>query len=282
MPFSNIYTDPILKYPLTSDEYKEIDKVWTFLEIFNSKYVFISDYRAHLLKRIRKLYGTPEEFLRYELIANKLFWNLRFIVFPLWILSDRNEEADDVNDVNDINDGISRESYDAFMNNEYSKVTEVPQSLLLCTKIKYNDTYDLHKKLLEVKEHLYADNYYRSFINKLILVNSDEKIIYYKPIEGSSDIFSKNYFNLYTTSVLLDKDRYEKIMADPVAFTKRFGDVPAYYYQYDYGFPNLNLCTYSIGSYQTMLDRVTKMYYDDKGKPMEHWYKLMVPPPITG
>ena len=81
--FIIMYKDPLLKYPLTKIEYEMIDKVWDFLKEFNIGTMFVSDYRKKIIKTIRDKY-TINDFQLYEGIAEKLFWNMRWILFPLF------------------------------------------------------------------------------------------------------------------------------------------------------------------------------------------------------
>jgi len=247
----DIYTNSGLKYQLNDNEYKNIDKVWELINIFNKPFICITDYRNYLIKKIKKKY-TVEEFYFLESIINKLFWNLRWLMFPLFVKPKLNNEE-----------------YDAFVSNNYDDYKEIPDSLLLCNKISYDGEDDLDKKLKSIS--LNSDTYYRSFINKLIIVDKVSKVIFNKKMEGSSEIFSKNFFNLYTMTVLLDRKLYEKIMGDPYVAKSMHIELSSYYYEYDYGFPNLNYCTYSFGDEEYRINRVKNMYY--KGS-ADYWYKL--------
>ena len=245
----NIYTNINLKYPINTEEHKNINKVWELINIYNKPFVSITDKRNYLIKNIKKKY-TIEEFYYLESIIEKLFWNLRWIIFPLFI-----------------NKELSKNKYDLIIS---KKCKELPNELLLCEKIKFSDRYDLDKKIKEI--NLNNDTYYRSFINKIIIVDNENNIIYSKQMEGSSIILSKNLFNLYTMTILLDKDLYEKVMSDPFNSQKIDVELSHYYYQYDYGFPNLNYCAFNIGNKNYKLNRIQKMYYS---KNAEYWYKLI-------
>jgi hypothetical protein len=250
-----LYQDPILKYPLTEYEYSQLDKVWDFVSIFQKPYIFISDYRKQLIRTVRKKY-TIEEFYLLESILNKMFWNLRWLLFPLWYKPN-----------------MDRVEYEDFLTAQpsYGDFETIPDTLLMCKKEKYEDENDLIDKLSN--NSLFDSTYYRSFINKLIIIDKKDKIIYTKPIEGSSDIFSKNYFNLMTMTILFNKELYEKIMIDPYGVKDQQIEYSSYYYQYDYGFPNLNYCTYWFGTDDDRRDRIQKMYYI--GEPLgRYWYKL--------
>lgn len=230
-----------LKYPLTNQEIKDLDKAWEFLNIFKKPYIFVSDYRDYLIKKINEKYNV-DTFFYYENILNKLFWNLRWAIYPYWI-----EE------------------------HENSKIDNLPNSLLLCDQIKYDTDGELEKIIKDAKLNL--KNYYRSFINKLIIVNKQDKTVYIKNMEGSSDIFSKNYFNLFTMSILFKPKLYEKIMENPEIIKKENVELSKYYFQYDYGFPNINYCTYSIGDDNVKKDRIKKMYFNGDGS--KWWFKII-------
>lgn len=242
----NIYTNNNLKYPLESNEVDMLPKVWKFLEVFKKRFVFISDYRNHLVKQIQDKY-TIDEFYKYEYIINKLFWNLRWGVSYVW--TDEKLDTDNM-----------------------------PLSLLICKFVKYKDTDDLIKKVKEVKSGENIDNigsFYRSFINKLIIVDKENKELIIKQMEGSSDIFSKNYFNLLTSHILFSKKLYEEVMNNPLSIKNKDIKLSEYYYQYDYGFPNLNYCKYLIGSENDRLERIKKMYYNINN-PYKYWFKIIL------
>lgn len=254
MDTQNIYVDKKLKYPLNIDEYNKLDNVWKLINIFSIPYVQITDYRNYLMKTIRKNY-TIDQFHELEMIINKLFWNLRWLMFPLFIKPKMNENE-----------------YNIFIKNNYDGYDELSDSLILCNKIKYDNEDDLDIKIKKIRVN--SDTYYRSFINKLVIIDRESKIIYNKKMEGSSEIFGKNFFNLYTMTILFDRNLYEKIMVNPYRAQKYEIELSKYYYQYDYGFPNLNYCAYSIGNNEYKLNRIKKIYYN-KSNEFEHWYKLI-------
>ena len=245
----NIYMNANLKYPISDKEYKNIDKVWELINIYNKLFVSVTDQRNYLIKNIRKKY-TLDDFYYLESIIDKLFWNLRWIVFPLFIHTE-----------------LSKSEYDLIINKTYE---EIPNELLLCDKIKYIDNVDLDKKIKDIS--LDSDTYYRSFINKILIIDDENKLIYHKKMEGSSTIFSKNLFNLYTMTVLLNRNLYEKVIEDPFNSQKLDIELSHYYYQYDYGFPNLNYCAFNIGNKDYKLNRIRKMYYS---KNAEYWNKII-------
>ena len=187
----NIYQDKRLKYPLTDEERSQVEKVWDFARVFIQPYIFISDYRENVIREIRAKY-TPEQFYQYENILNKMFWNLRWLLFPLWL-----------------DPNMSEDKYYKYIET-YGDHKKIPYSLLLCNFESYEDNDDLKSKLK--KNPIFESTYYRSFINKLVMIDQKNKLIVTKPIEGSSDIFAKNYFNLMTMTILFNKDMYEEYM----------------------------------------------------------------------
>ena len=79
----DIYKNKYLKHPLTDEEIKELPSVWKFLKYFKKRFIFITDYRDYIIDKINTKY-TQEQFYKYESILNKMFWNLRWLMFPLW------------------------------------------------------------------------------------------------------------------------------------------------------------------------------------------------------
>jgi hypothetical protein len=254
MNIKNIYQDTVLKYPLTNEEYINVDDAWEFLEIFKKKFIFLSDYRDDIIKKIRNKY-TVDEFYLYEKILNKLFWNLRWLMFPLWE-----------------NENISKNDYHNLINNNYNNIKKIPNSLLLCKFESYKNNDDMENKVKYNK--LFEDTYYRSFINKLLIVDKKNKQIITKPIEGSSDIFTKNYFNLLSITILFDKDLYETIIKNPYKLKNMKIPLSKYYYEYDYGFPNLNYCIYKFGTKENRTERIKKMYFSKKPEAM-YWFRII-------
>jgi hypothetical protein len=243
-----------LKYPLNQAEQDILEEVWDFINIFSKQYVFISDYRKYIINTIRNKY-TPEQFLLYESIANKLFWNLRWLLYPLWLDED-----------------ITETKYTEIIKNNYGGLKELPHILLLCKSTKFYDEKHLHELVRNV---LLSTTYYRSFVNKIVIIDRKNSIVHTKPFEGSSDIFSKNYFNLLTMSILFDRKLYEATMRNPYEIKNKNIELSQFYYQYDYGFPNLNYCTYDFGTQDQKLDRIKKMYYNNIDKKSRYWFKLL-------
>ncbi len=242
-----MYINKSLKFPLTNDELQLIDKVWEFLSKFTFETAFTSEYRQHIIQTISTNY-TIDQFNTYELIIEKLFWNLRWCMACLWGYD---------NDLEDLKDIL-------------------PNSLILCDIFNYKNESQLNDLITDYK---YNHLYYRSFINKMIIIDEEKHIVYFKKPEGSSDLFSKNYFNLYTSTILQDRKLYEDIMTNPdLAFNLNIS-LPEFYYEYDYGFPNLNYCQFNIGSQSQRLNRIKLMYYSQNNSEA-NWYRLLLPQSI--
>jgi hypothetical protein len=252
----DIYKNKYLKHPLTEEEIKQLPQVWKFLKYFKKRFIFITDYRDYIIDKINAKY-TPEEFYKYESILNKMFWNLRWLMFPLWT-----------------NPYITESQYLDFLKSKYDGFERLPYSLLMCKYQKYNNSDELNQKLQH--SYLYEDTYYRSFINKLIIVDQKDKVIITKSMEGSSDIFSKNWFNLLSFHILFDQDLYEQVMENPFTIRDETISLSQYYYQYDYGFPNLNVCAHSFGSKEDNIRRIKKMYYNTSSNKAKHWYRIIL------
>lgn len=248
----NYNDNPAIKYPLSDEELQLYDNVWDFLEIFKMNYIFASDFRKHIIDKVREGYD-PEEFLKMENLLDKLFWNLRYVLGTLMI----NPDIDSNNKLKE------------------SMVSQLPTSLTLCEKIPYSNSKlpDLLNDNFIIRDERYS--HYRSFINKLIIVDSKKKVVWMKNMEGSSDIFAKNNFNLYTITILFNRQQYEKFMQDPITSIKNKVKLAEYYFQHDYPFPNLNFCDYSINNEDVKLDRINKMYFNKTGCKEEYWYKII-------
>lgn len=258
---SVLYQSSILKYPLSDSEYKIIDKVWKFLSIFKKRYILLSDFRRYVIKKVREY--TIEEFYMYESIINKLFWNLRWMLFPLWYTETIKTEED----------------YYAYVTGGYGGLTEIPESFLLYKKETYTTEKDLKSKLYN-NMVLMDSVYYRTFINKVVMVDRKNKVIISKPQEGSSEIFKKNYFNLLTATILFSRSLYEKVMREPYQARKiRIINklLDSTYHQLDYGFPNLNFCIYDFGTKKDKMKRIKLMYYAYPLKEQSRaWARLIV------
>jgi len=240
----DIYKSPLLKYPLTKEEESQLKKVWEFINAFKSDMTDTSEYRKHLIEKIRKKYDV-DQFYELEKIANKMFWNLRWILFPLWAFPD-----------------MTIHEYYAFIGSGYGNHDIIPYYLLLSKRISYTDYASMQSRLKTSQTR--SKNFQRSSINKLIIVDKDNNLIYMKEAEGSSDAYSKNYFNLLTMVIFYNRTLYEQIMTEPFLVRSMDIHIPEIYYQLDYGFPNINSMIYDIGK-SRKIERIKKLYYS------EHW-----------
>lgn len=71
----NIYSNNV-QYPLNDEELDKIDDVWEFIKLFSIIKPCLSDMRRTAINTVNNSY-TIEQFETYEMIAEKLFWNLK-------------------------------------------------------------------------------------------------------------------------------------------------------------------------------------------------------------
>ncbi len=216
-----VYTATTLSHPLDPSERIIIDDVWEFIKCFQHNFIFVSDYRDDVITKVQNRY-TPQQFLQYESIANKLYWNLRDHLQP-------------------------------------------PTDTII-EPIAYTDLDDAIKES-KVLNH----TYYRSFINKIVIADETNSLLYTKRMEGSSDIFANNDFNLCTLTILFDRSTYEQVMLD--SLDANTIELPEHYLEYDYAFPNINTMVYTIGSKKQRLDRIRKMYFVDECA--NWWFRIL-------
>lgn len=250
---NNIYNNIYFKYPLSNNEVSDIDNAWEFFNLFNTNFVFVTDYRRSIIKKIKNKYSI-EQFMKYEQIMNKLYWNLRYILMPLFSMNN-----------------LSKQEYDNIMSIGHDLIDREKNNLLSYKTYPYKDNNDLSDKL---KNNVLLDtNYYRSFLNKLVIIDKQKKIIIKKSMEGSSDIFEKNRFNLLTWTILSNKESFENVVTDPYNIKYYNIILPEHYYQCDYPFPNINPCVYSFGSENDKRVRIKKMYYDNDAE--KWWFNII-------
>jgi hypothetical protein len=238
-----LYTDYTLAYPFTKDEIKNLIKAWTFFMEFRKIDLSLQHYRKELIRIISSKY-TIDEFLFYEAIIDKLYWNLQEKLAKIWL------------------------------NDPY--IDTIPYSLTLSNAHPYLNTEQLRDI---ISDNLKKD-YYRSFINKLIIIDKTQNIVYTKDQESSIKFMGKNYFNLLGSAIMSSIQLYERILKEPhqIIFTKI--PLPMYYHQLDYGFANFSLCAYNINDINTIegkkyrLERIKKMYYLPNCE--NNWFKLIV------
>jgi hypothetical protein len=237
-----IYKEYTLPYRFTNDEINSLIKAWTFFMEFRRIDLSLHQYRKELIKIISSKY-TPEEFLFYEGIIDKLYWNLQSRLARIWL-------------------------QDPYLN-------EIPYSLTLSQAEPFLNTTQYN---YIINENLKRD-FYRSFINKLIVIDKTTNIIYTKDQEGSSNVMGKNYFNLLGSAIMSSIQLYERILHEPHLIIMTNIPLPMYYHQLDYGFPNFSLCAYNINDINTnegrmyRLNRIKKLYYEPNCE--NNWFKLI-------
>jgi len=249
---NDIYKSSYLKHPLTEDEYLNINNAWEFLKHFERKEVSLMDYRQRIINKISFLYDVGK-FYYYEKILSKMLWNLRWLLYPIW--TDPN---------------ISQDKYWNIVHNSYNNVNRLPYGLLLCKPIKFKDENTINRELEKLA--MSRKGYYRSFINKMVIIDKSRNIIYSKPAEGSSSVLMKNYFNLYSFTIFHTRNIYEEFMKDPYNNVNIDIILPQFYHEQTYPFPNLNFCSYKLGTQNDRKERIRKMYYNGTD---EYWFSLI-------
>ena len=223
----HVYKSDKLKYPLSNKEYDDIDKVWEFINRFNQKYTFLSDYRENIIKEISYNYSV-NEFYRYESIASKLVWNLKTIM----------------DSINKISTGCSHKKFSS----------------------------DEEKDAI-INIFLKNNTYYRSGINKAVIVDSRHHKIITRPTEGSSNILSSNKNNAQIGKIFQKRKKYEKIMSDPYNYNYDKIKIPEFYYEFDYAYPNLNLSVYKVDSKINQIKRIKDMYFIENCE--RNWFRIL-------
>lgn len=150
------------------------------------------------------------------------------------------------------------------------------EKLYKCHKSKWSigDLDDLIQKMND-------EQMYRSFINKIITIDDTTGDVYYKPMEGSSDIFVKNgitKINRLTDKIFRDRDLYENYMnncSSILPIMEKIEKEDEYYYEFDYAFPNLNYNAPLLGSNEYRKLKIYKMYYDINAE--KNWFRLIKP-----
>lgn len=160
---------------------------------------------------------------------------------------------------------------------EFIKLESIAEKIFWNLKSKFKkeisseNEYEIYdwNDFNKIKENLENDNYYRSFINKLVNFDYENKKIYYKKMEGSPYIFKGNKMNEYLYVIFFDRILYEKVMHDG---NIEEINLPNIYYQLDYCFPNLNLCKPFLYGKFNRIKRAQQMYYDKNSE--TNWYSL--------
>jgi predicted transcriptional regulator len=71
----NSYNNKNIFHPLIREELILIDKVWNFINDFKEETLTKSEYVNKIINKIKSIY-SPIDFLVYELIVEKIYWNL--------------------------------------------------------------------------------------------------------------------------------------------------------------------------------------------------------------
>jgi len=224
---TGVYKSTQLKYPLSESEYNKIDNVWNFIEKFNKKYTFLSDYRKYIIKELPESYDIKSFYL-YESIASKLVWNLKSAMDHLY------------------------------------KIT--PN----CFHQKYKS--DDEKDAI-INIFLKNNTYYRSGINKAVIVDKQHNKIVTRPTEGSSNILQKNSNNARLGQIIQNRKLYEKIMNNPHSYDYKKIKIPEFYYEFDYAYPNLNLSFYKDSDKKSKMSRIELMYYSNNCE--RNWFHVI-------
>ena len=78
--YMNPYNNKYIFHPLLKEEILQIDKVWIFIDKFQVDFLTRNMYVENIISNISKLY-TITDFFIYEVILEKLYWNLfNFII----------------------------------------------------------------------------------------------------------------------------------------------------------------------------------------------------------
>jgi hypothetical protein len=118
-------------------------------------------------------------------------------------------------------------------------------------------------------------HYFRSYINKIINKSDIDSNIYFKRPEGTIDIFEQIEFNRIIGYIMTNRILYDQIIKEPNSY-KQILELPPVYRQFEYGFPNLNLCRQTLYSDETRRKRIKKMYYEDSVQQSENnWFVLL-------
>lgn len=120
----------------------------------------------------------------------------------------------------------------------------------------------------------------RSFSHKLFLYDEKHKKKYffkcYQKLNKFDNIVTKNIIKRIFT-VLTDRMLYEKVMEMENKKYIYNIDYIEYYYPLDYPFPNVNLIFYNENKKETWLERINKLYYNEKNNMNEinnEWYSF--------
>ncbi len=112
--------------------------------------------------------------------------------------------------------------------------------------------------------NLNINKYNRSFSNKKLLVDENNKIIYC--------VTDKDYINKYRS--IVNKNLIKKFFSYLEKYipidTKLINDLSGVYYPLDYPFPNVNYLYYNQNKKTTWIRNIKRMYYMNKSNDI--WY----------
>jgi len=228
-------------YKLLKKELNILDEFWKFIEIFNYDNYKLSwidgvyIYRKVLIKKIRETYSA-EDFYKYEVILNKLLWNLLIkIKF----------------DINDLL--IQSKLYTEIkIRNSYSNKEYLHNEMKIRGSYSYTHKEYLHNEINDTKYYFtfYPQLINYDIVNKIFYIMSNRKL-YYNVINGKKSI--KNI--------------------EPIVYVNH-QPYKSYYYPQDYVFPNINLIFYNQNKKETWINRINKLYFNNKNnnKIDSGWY----------
>lgn len=163
--------------------------------------------------------------------------------------------------------------------NEFTEFEKIAEKIYwnlrnkLIKNYKDYEEFDLNE-YDKIKEKLMKENYYRSFINKIINIDLDNKKLLYKKMEGSAPIFTKNINNCIISEIFYNRKLYEYVMKNKLNIDEIKIKIPKIYYQMDYAFPNLNICKPFIYKDNHRISRIQSMYYDNNCE--NNWTNLII------
>jgi hypothetical protein len=253
------YTDEKLAYPLSNVEYDGLNEVWSFIDGFNLNYSHNEDevielppddaliYRHEIIYYINTHYSY-DEFFVIESVVNKLFWNLRNKIYPLYFKTNKIDINNFGCKVDDLNDQLNISSGGFQLNKLFVPFIDKNNNLKVITRKK-----NIHFNLL-TGFILHHQNLYEK-----IMVNPNE-------------IYNIKTVNKHSSG--LNIEPVKKIC------DIKLNELP--YFEHDYPYPNIHFCKYQIGTNSDRLDRIKKYYYKTEnmeeawGVNDEKWWHTLI------
>ncbi len=131
----NIHGNGQLRYPLTTTEQEKLDEVWEFIDSLNwSQSGNIEDYEAHLKEVFLDL--TILRYVEYESVIEKMWWSLRWHMYPHFMQKDGDKDIDYFEEVDTLENITFSDSTDNLLGDIlssrslYEKVISDPQLIL--------------------------------------------------------------------------------------------------------------------------------------------------------